>query len=180
LIRTKIMKNVFTRLGRGERAGAALLMGGNAGDPAAAMKRAERSLNEQGAEIISASSTYKTSPVGVTDQPDFLNRAYLIRSALSPFELLTLCLQIEASLGRTRPEDGSKAPREIDIDVLDYDGLVFLSPALSLPHPRLHLRRFALVPLMEIAPQWRHPVFNKTCAELLAALPYADKVEKID
>lgn len=173
------MKNVFTRLGTGETAGAILLMGGNAGDPDAAMRRAERALNARGVEILSASSTYKTSPVGVTGQPDFLNRAFLVRSTLSPLELLKLCLQIEASLGRTRPEDGSKAPREIDIDLLDYDGLVLESPSLSLPHPRLHLRKFALIPLMDTAPQWRHPVFNKTCAELLAGLPEGDKVEKI-
>jgi 2-amino-4-hydroxy-6-hydroxymethyldihydropteridine diphosphokinase len=115
------------------------------------------------------SSVYETEPAGVEDeQPAFLNMvAELSAPLLGPEELLRLLLDIERSLGRRRTRP--LAPRTLDLDLLLYEDRMLETESLTLPHPRLHLRRFVLAPLAELIPETRHPMFGTTFAQLLAA-----------
>ena len=126
-------------------------LGGNLGDRLKYLAGAVRALNaEPGVSVEKVSSVYETTPVGVVDQPVFLNLAVQVTTTLSARELLTRCLQVENHFGRVRNERWG--PRTLDIDVLWYDGNVVNDPDLTLPHPRMATRAFVLVPLAEIAP----------------------------
>ncbi|HEV2131036.1 MAG TPA: 2-amino-4-hydroxy-6-hydroxymethyldihydropteridine diphosphokinase, partial [Longimicrobiaceae bacterium] len=122
------------------------------------------------------SSVYRSAPVGYRDQPDFFNLACGGVTHLSPPELLATTQEIEYSLGRAR--SFRNAPRTIDIDLLAYGDLVLDTPELTLPHPRLPERAFVLLPLAEVAPDWRHPVLDSTAAELLAAAGPLERIER--
>jgi 2-amino-4-hydroxy-6-hydroxymethyldihydropteridine diphosphokinase len=151
--------------------GAAYLgLGSNLGDRAANLLRALKALRDAGLNLTAISSIYETEPVDYLDQPDFLNMAVAVSAPwVEPFSLLKLCLDVEARLGRERLTP--KGARAIDIDMLLFGGAVIDDVrdgvALTLPHPRLHLRRFALEPLAEIAPEHRHPTSGKTIRRLL-------------
>jgi 2-amino-4-hydroxy-6-hydroxymethyldihydropteridine diphosphokinase len=145
-------------------------LGSNLGDRAANLLRALKEIRDAGLNLTAISSIYETEPVDHLDQPIFLNMAVAIGAPLpEPFSLLKLCLDMEARLGRERLVP--KGARKIDIDLLLFNGAVIDDVrdgvALTLPHPRLRLRRFALAPLTEIAPELRHPVSGKTIRELL-------------
>jgi 2-amino-4-hydroxy-6-hydroxymethyldihydropteridine diphosphokinase len=145
-------------------------LGSNLGDRAANLLRALKEICGAGLNLTAISSIYETEPVDYIAQPDFLNMAVAIGAPLpDPFSLLRLCLDVEARLGRERLTP--KGARTIDIDLLLFDGAVIDEIrdglALTAPHPRLHLRRFALAPLAEIAPELRHPVLGKTIRLLL-------------
>lgn len=99
--------------------------------------------------IDKISSLYETKPVGVTEQPDFLNGVISVITTLSPLKLLEVCLQVECQMGRVRNERWG--PRNIDIDIIIYDEHVISGEVLNIPHPRLHERAFVLIPLKEIA-----------------------------
>ena len=130
------------------------------------------------AHVRRASGFYLSDPVGYSEQPDFWNAAVEIRWGGSPEELLRRLQEIEKMVGRT--PSFPNGPREIDIDILDFGGLIQSGPNLALPHPRLALRRFALAPLAEIAPRWRHPILGKTALELQAPLPAKPGVRRIE
>jgi 2-amino-4-hydroxy-6-hydroxymethyldihydropteridine diphosphokinase len=117
-----------------------------------------------GIEVLAASSVYETEPVDRPDQPWFLNQVVKIRSELDPRSLLRTAKSIEAASGRAPTVP--KGPRTIDIDILFAGDLVVASPDRVIPHPRLHLRNFVLIPLAEIAPDFVHPVLGKTAREM--------------
>ena len=122
-------------------------------------------------EVTAISSFYDTAPVLYTNQPRFLNAAALLRMSLEPAPLLRALLEIEIMMGRDRsPGALAKGPRTLDLDLLWFDNRVLATPELTLPHPAMHLRRFVLEPLAEIAPEWLHPVLGKTASELLTSL----------
>lgn len=148
-------------------------LGTNLGDRAANLRTALSALSAV-ADIDATSAVYETAPLYVTDQPAFLNMAVRARTELAPQALLAALKEIEAQLGRVASL--RYGPRLIDLDILLYDGLVTDEPNLTIPHPRLHERRFALVPLADIAADLTHPVLNRSIGQLLAALPAEDDV----
>lgn len=128
-----------------------LSLGGNLGDPAASMGAALRILDtDQGTDVVTVSSLYRTPPWGKLDQPDFLNAAAGLSTTLSPRALLDLCLDAERKLKRVREERWG--PRLIDIDILVFGERVIHETGLEVPHPRMLERAFVLAPLAEIAP----------------------------
>ena len=132
-------------------------LGANLGQREETLLRAVELLAaEDGVEVVALSSVRETDPVGVEDQPRFLNAAALLETTLEPRELLDVLLRIERELGRVR--DGTRwGPRVIDLDLLAYGSEVVDEPGLRVPHPRLHERRFALEPLVELDPDLELP-----------------------
>jgi 2-amino-4-hydroxy-6-hydroxymethyldihydropteridine diphosphokinase len=144
-----------------------LSLGGNLGEPQEAMASALRILDaDPQVTVETVSSVYRTPPWGDVNQPDFLNAAAAVRTTLSARALLNLCLGAETTLKRIRTEPGG--PRSIDVDILWYGGRTFREPGLEIPHPRMVLRAFVLLPLSEIAPELK--IDNRSVADLLAAV----------
>jgi 2-amino-4-hydroxy-6-hydroxymethyldihydropteridine diphosphokinase len=152
-----------------------LSLGSNIGDRKSNIEKAIDSLSEAGIKVLQVSSFYETEPVGVIDQPIFLNVVLAIATALQPTDLLAICLKVEKMLGRVRKKRWG--PRVIDIDILVYHQQEIKTEELCIPHPRLHERRFVLVPLCEIASQDKI-INNQTAGELLAKLIDSSGVEK--
>jgi 2-amino-4-hydroxy-6-hydroxymethyldihydropteridine diphosphokinase len=126
-------------------------------------------LPEARISIVLCSKWYESQPVPMSNQPWFVNGVVAVATKLKPEPLLDRLLAIEASFGRSRSV--VNAARTLDLDLLAYESLSSATPKLTLPHPRLHERRFVLTPLCDIAPDWLHPLLRQTAAELLAQLP---------
>ena len=153
-----------------------LSLGSNVGDRELQLRDALRRLAVNG-RVVAVSSFYETEPVEFTDQAWFLNCVVGLETTETPEQLMMALLQIEQQMGRRRIQ--KKGPRTIDIDILLFDEAIVDSPALTIPHPAMHQRRFVLEPLAEIAPEVRHPVLEKTIRELLEALPAGQIVRRV-
>ena len=153
-----------------------LSLGSNVGDRAANLQMAIEKLAELGS-VTAVSSFYETEPVDTGPQPWFLNCAVKLDTEKMPRQLIAAILNLEQTMGRQRREE--KAPRTIDIDILLFGSSIVELPSLTIPHPRLHERRFVLEPLAEIAPDARHPVFKRSIRELREALPAGQHVRKL-
>jgi 2-amino-4-hydroxy-6-hydroxymethyldihydropteridine diphosphokinase len=148
-----------------------------AGSPQQTLEAALAALEEAGVKIVARSRWYRTAPVPASDQPWFVNGVVRVETRLEPAALLALLQQIERRFGRQRGV--RDAARTLDLDILDYNGRAEAGSDPVLPHPRMHERAFTLLPLAELAPQWRHPQLGQSVAALIAALPPEQKAEPI-
>jgi 2-amino-4-hydroxy-6-hydroxymethyldihydropteridine diphosphokinase len=155
---------------------AVLLLGSNIDNRLELLATASSLIIEQIGHIVVASSIYESDPWGYDSNNSFLNQALLIKTNISPEKVLGKCLSIEAQLGRTRNENGTYADRNIDIDILLYEELIISNENLEIPHPRMHQRRFCMEPLVEIAPSWFVPTFQKTTRQVLAICSDLSKI----
>lgn len=151
-----------------------LSLGSNVGDRLANLRAAIAALGPAGVQVKKVSSIYETEPVDYLDQPWFLNAVVEGETNLEPLALLRALQSIEAQMGSKK--EFSKGPRLIDLDILLYGAETISFPELQIPHPRLVLRRFVLVPLVEIAPQLTHPSWHATAADLLARVADTSQV----
>jgi 2-amino-4-hydroxy-6-hydroxymethyldihydropteridine diphosphokinase len=148
-----------------------------AGPPAGTLQRALGELEGQGVKIVRVSAFYETPAWPDPTQPAFVNAVAVLRTPLQPVELLALLHGVETAFGRLR--SAPNAPRSLDLDLLDYDGRLVAEPGLTLPHPRMAERSFVLVPLRDVAPDWRHPVTRLDAQEMLAGLADRDAPKRL-
>jgi 2-amino-4-hydroxy-6-hydroxymethyldihydropteridine diphosphokinase len=153
-----------------------LLTGGNLGNRKENLQRAKELIALHCGEVVKASSLYETAAWGNTDQPDFLNQALEIHTPFNAKQLIRRILKVEKKMGRIRKE--KYGPRIIDIDILLFNLEKFNLPFLQIPHPQMQNRRFALLPLAEIAGDAIHPVLKKSIAVLLKECPDTLEVKK--
>ncbi len=143
-----------------------LALGGNLGDRSANINAAKNELKSHSIIINRQSSIYETEPWGMNSSLKFLNQCIYIKTFYSASELLSTCLEVEKKLGRQR-KTSEYMERSIDIDILFFNHEIIFDKNIEIPHPRLHLRKFVLIPLVEIEPELQHPVFKKCIRELL-------------
>jgi len=144
---------------------------GPAGSARDNCEAALRALAAAGVTILKGSRWYRSPPWPPSDQPWYVNGVALARTTQAPAELLATLHAVEARFGRVRSQDTVNAARPLDLDLIDYDGLVREGAPPILPHPRLDGRAFVLRPLAEIAPNWRHPRTGRSAKDLADALP---------
>lgn len=153
-------------------------LGANLGDPIEQLRGAIGALRAGGLDIDRISSAYLTAPVGFEKQPDFHNLVLSGRTDLTVFDLHAVGARIEREMGRERTV--ANGPRVIDIDLLSYGDLVYQSPDLTIPHPRMHLRSFVLWPLAEIAREWRHPATGASSLDMIRDIPTPSPVRPVN
>lgn len=153
-----------------------LLLGANLGDRAATLQQAREYIQTDVGPVLQQSALYETAAWGVTDQPAFLNQVLKVLSVFPAEEILQKTQAIENRLGRVRRKKWGS--RIIDIDLLYVDNLIQQTETLTIPHPFLSERRFTLVPLAEIAPEFVHPVLQQTNRQLLEQCPDSGEVRK--
>lgn len=147
------------------------------GPPCDTLTAALAALKEKRIRILTRSGWYRTEPVPRSDQPWFVNAVVSLATELGAKDLLNALQATERQFGRVRGEPN--APRILDLDILDYQGEVMDTTSLVLPHPRLHERRFVLIPIAEIAPDWRHPILELTAVQLLAQLSSEQRIQRL-
>ena len=157
-----------------------VLFGSNLGEKDRIFMQACLLINNRCGRIVGLSAAYASEPWGFEAEEWFLNRVIVLETDLAPEALLHELLAIERELGRVRhPEVQGYSSRTADLDILYYDDRIIQAEALTVPHPRLHLRRFALVPMCDVAPELVHPVLQRTQAELLQRCHDDSVVRKI-
>ncbi|MBR3699434.1 MAG: 2-amino-4-hydroxy-6-hydroxymethyldihydropteridine diphosphokinase [Bacteroidales bacterium] len=148
-----------------------ILFGSNQGDKEAILEQACSLINNRCGMLVERSSAYLTEPWGFEAEEWFLNELLVVETELEPDALMDKLLEIEAELGRVRyPGKQGYSSRTIDLDILYYGDWIINTEKVTVPHPRLHLRKFALMPLCEIIPDFLHPVFNLSQTQLLEKL----------
>lgn len=155
-----------------------LLIGGNMGDRLNYLEQARNAIKSSVGSIVMLSPVYETDAWGIEDQPAFANQALLVETPLSPQDLLKQLLLIEETLGRRRTI--KYGARIIDIDILFFNNDIINERNLTIPHPALQHRRFALIPLNEIAPGVYHPIIKKTVTQLLHECSDTLQVRKLE
>ena len=148
-------------------------LAGPAGPPLAQCKAALAALERRSIAVVKRSRWYESAPVPASDQPNFVNGVVAVQTSLSPEALLQTLHAVEAELGRVRSV--ANAARTLDLDLLDYNGLVQDGPP-TLPHPRLQHRGFVLFPMVDVVPKWRHPVSGKSVTDLIGGLSAREEV----
>ncbi len=152
------------------------------GDPRRTLEEALRQLPAKGVEVVARSRWYTSPPDPPSEQAWYTNGVAAVQTKLPPRGLLAALLAVEQGLGRQREGEARNAARTIDLDLIDYLGLV-LRPHragdLELPHPRMHLRSFVLLPLAELAPDWQHPASHRPVRDLIDELPAGGRAEPI-
>lgn len=149
-----------------------VLFGSNMGDKEKVFADACLYINNRCGAIVEVSSSFETEPWGFEADEWFLNRLIVVETELEPESMMRELLAIETELGRVRhPEAEGYTSRTADLDILYFGQKVITTPTLTVPHPRLHLRKFALLPLCDVAPKLMHPVFQATQEELLLRCP---------
>jgi 2-amino-4-hydroxy-6-hydroxymethyldihydropteridine diphosphokinase len=144
-----------------------LSLGSNVGDRRNNLEQALAMLEAAGVRIVKRSSLYETAPRDVLDQPWFLNMVVEAETPALPLQFLTLLQRVERELGRNRGTGIRRGPRTIDLDILLFGRAAIDTPGLTIPHPRMTLRRFVLEPLVEIAPELRHPLTRRLFSDHL-------------
>jgi len=158
-----------------------VLFGSNMGDKNKIFAQACLYINNRCGRVVQVSSAYESEPWGFRTEEWFLNRVIVVETELDPEALMRQLLDIEAELGRVRhPEIQGYTSRTADLDILYYGNRIVLTDSLTIPHPRLHQRRFALLPMCEVAPQLVHPAFSFTQTELLRRCHDFSEVRKIE
>lgn len=148
-----------------------ILFGSNQGDKEALLEQACSLINTRCGALVERSSAYTTEPWGFEAEEWFLNELLVVETELEPDELMDELLAIEKELGRVRhPEIKGYCSRTVDLDILYYGDQIINTEKVTIPHPRLHLRKFALEPLCEVIPDFLHPVFNLSQTQLLEKL----------
>lgn len=155
-----------------------LLLGGNLGDRVEVLKNAKKLIDKEIGGILKGSNLYETAPWGKEDQNAFLNQVLLVATTCSPEEILSKIQYIENELGRVRFEKWGE--RLIDIDILFIEDEIITRHDLKVPHPYIQERRFTLVPLAEISPEFIHPIFNKSVQALLMECTDRLEVSQVD
>jgi len=156
-----------------------ILLGSNLGDKFVLINKAINLLVLEAGELITASDIFFSAPWGYDSTNHFYNAVIQMETNLNPDELLQKCIEIEQKLGRKEKEKPEYEDRIIDIDILFYGQQIIHLPDLTIPHPRMHLRKFTLLPLRQIAPDFIHPIFQKSISQLLNECEDDSKVEML-
>lgn len=153
-----------------------LLLGSNMGNSRQQLSKAKSFIKKEIGKILRQSDLYTTAAWGNTNQPDFLNQVITVETTLDALQTMQTILIIEKKMGRIRAE--KNAPRIIDIDILFFNKEIIDQEGLSIPHPQIQNRRFVLVPLNQLSPNFKHPVFKKTVHQLFIHCPDKLNVKK--
>ncbi|HOY06570.1 MAG TPA: 2-amino-4-hydroxy-6-hydroxymethyldihydropteridine diphosphokinase [Saprospiraceae bacterium] len=155
-------------------------LGSNIGDRMGQLRKATELISKTIGKVAKKSHFYETQPWGNPDQDSFLNQVLMVNTTLDPRDILKEITSIEREMGRARKDNEKWGPRPIDIDILLYGKRIVRDKGLEIPHPELHKRAFVLVPLMEIAPDYEHPVLKQQIDELFMVCEDSSEVIMLD